>query len=114
MKLNKYENTLINILKFKVNFFISSYQICINLKNKHKSIWNDIENEYGTEDNRPDIGVGSGQTYTPSQYIANALDSLAKKYPEIIKEYMISTDITYKNFEPAFIRKQMAIWAWKE
>ncbi|WP_235375994.1 hypothetical protein, partial [Proteus faecis] len=105
---------LIDILKHNKNYFISSYQICIFLKSEHENIWNDIENEYGTMEDKPDIGAGAGQTYTPSQYIAKALDFLTKKHPEITKELMISTDITYKNFEPGFTRKKMAIWAWKE
>lgn len=86
-------------------YFMTAYQIGLEIKRNYPALWQQIINEYGS-----DVGNGSGQEFSWANYISLALEyCLANnKILGLQKEFIATEGIKVRGITPG--NEYVAIW----
>ena len=113
MRFELIETVTIQILQEVHGRFLFPYQIFNRIKQKNSVLGKQIETDYLTEADRPNMGQGAGVYYSAVSFVAHALSKFNDKYSQIQKECSDANGIEVEGITPGN-KGGTSIWAWKE
>ena len=113
MHFSQIEDILIRILHDAHGKFLFPYQIFMRIREIDPFLASRIETAYPTEPGSPIMSEGTEIHFSPSSFIAHALNTLEKDHGQIRQEWLDTTDIEIEGILPGN-EEATSMWAWQE
>lgn len=113
MHFHEVHDVVMDIVHSREGRFITSYQICNEIKREHPLLWNRLVAEYPSSPGQPAMGEHAGTPFSPASFVAHALRHFKQQDPaSLISGKFDSTDVVFEGIEPGFRGGWLSIWAW--
>lgn len=108
MELSNLKEVLEKILRDNKGAYVLPYQICKELEENYKDIWNQLKQSYPSNK----IGAGAGSNYTVATHIAKTLSDLTRdgEIKGLEQAELCVKDITINGIQPSPSQITLGIW----